>query len=236
MITYTVKRHPGQKVRDVLADVCRYPDHPDAGLVDVAIVQFNTAYLAIRTPEGHVVGAVAGLIHAPGELTYWLEPETVGPAARECPSRILNRLTPAEKAYGPGGNRCAQEWRDACREAIKKRKHRVELADGMIIGFEKPIHFTDGRRYDTFAVIKERGGRGRPVTRFIPAIETAWSWEVLPHRYLITKAGLRHFDILGHVGPKPPPQPAPAPTPEQAAAPPTKPRAAKPPSTQQTLF
>lgn len=201
---YTVRRYSWQSVKDVLAEVLDDPRAPDAGLVDLAIVKFNTAYLAIRKPNGHVVGAVAKLVHAPGELSYKIDSEAEGPNAAECPQRIFKLLTPLDEAYGEGEGKYAREWRARCEANLRSRKAAAKIESGTVIRFNDAISFTDGGEYDTLVVMRERTGRGnRTSLVFYPAVETHWSWEYAPFlRYRLPDYAKYDYDVIARIGPK----------------------------------
>lgn len=73
--------------------------------------------------------------------------ETMGPFMYSCPETILNLLTPTD-------NKCALEWREACRREINKRKTLNKLPYGALIKFkfngedmilQKHMHFNKPR-------------------------------------------------------------------------------------------
>ncbi len=71
--------------------------------------------------------------------------EEMGPVARHCPARILDRLTAVEDLYGAGTDsaRRAQKWRDDCRANMEAR-FNGRLRVGTVVEFEKPRRFADG--------------------------------------------------------------------------------------------
>ena len=76
--------------------------------------------------------------------------ETCGPIISNCPERILELLTPIHNAY-------AQEWRAQCWRKIQARKDVPKLVAGVAFTCATPIHFTDGKSYDSFVVQRAKG-------------------------------------------------------------------------------
>ena len=105
--------------------------------------------------------------------------ESMGPCETECPTRILNLLTPFEQIPGasldPQVN-YAIGWRQKCREhaaaksgLTRKRAAIAKLWAGAKIRLPRQIHY-DGKPYDTFEVTFQRVRRGakEPSMCFFP--------------------------------------------------------------------
>ncbi len=98
--------------------------------------------------------------------------ENMGPYESDCPSSILDLLSPTENAY-------ALDWRARCRANLDRRARK--LADGDRIRLAEPMTFTDGHVAQEFIVCK----RGRRVVlrdpgngcfyRISRLMERAWS-------------------------------------------------------------
>lgn len=105
--------------------------------------------------------------------------ESMGPVYYNCPARILDLLTEPV-------NETAREWRQRCRERLKRKERARQLRPGVVVRFRAPLHFTDGRVADTFKVVEVvRRGRRRLLfesggwlyqIRSLDRLE----WEVLP--------------------------------------------------------
>src|SRR3546814_16262107 len=61
--------------------------------------------------------------------------ESMGPCEADCPARILDLLTPTDKAY-------ARDWRTSCRANPELRAR--QLADGDRIRLPEQVKFKDG--------------------------------------------------------------------------------------------
>lgn len=172
-----------------------------AKLVDVAIERFKTAYLAVRTPAGHVTAAVAKLTYAPGVMHYSITRESELPKDAACHRRILSLLTPVEDAYQREVDRHnAQNWRTQCRHALHRRTNPKRLKDGDVIRTAHPLHFTDGAAWDTFVVTKERTLRGGTSTSYHLAVETYWGWEVNLHSlYRLPRLTKVQYEVVGNI-------------------------------------
>lgn len=156
------KRH-GQPIKEFLrGEVDCVNDFGSWKVLDIAIVKFRTAYMAVELikknkdtgvldPETRrVVAFVFLLQYTPRALDgydiyYKPMDETVGPYEVNCPERILKLLTPTV----PSEN-YAQEWREKCWANVKKRA-AFKLVKGATI-HTKPIYFTDGSCRELFRV------------------------------------------------------------------------------------
>lgn len=107
----------------------------------------NVSYLAVETAAG--ISAVVVLTqwdsrdwHNFG--TKWID-ESMGPVQANCPARILDLLSPVSELYSGSANqqRCATEWRDACRETIRRRERAAAVRPGDTVTFKNPIRFTN---------------------------------------------------------------------------------------------
>ena len=117
--------------------------HPDSGDVDA-----GKTYVMAIVVEHH---------RAHGETIIRECGETGGPVHRDCPARILDKLSPIEdftvESTGDFNPReWATKWRADCRARIAK----VQKApgNGAIIKFAKPIKFVSGDVIDTFKIKK----------------------------------------------------------------------------------
>ena len=74
-------------------------------------------YLAIKSPKGEVGAAVAlySLRKAGYEydICYRIDPESFDPIDKNCPKRILDKLTPTD-------NEWANEWRQECHKNLAR--------------------------------------------------------------------------------------------------------------------
>jgi len=125
-------------------------------ILDCAIVNLRTAYIAyeIGDTQGNrqVVAIVCALGYSPNcyhNFGYKDMDETMGPYRYDCPERILKLLTPTDHEQ-------AKKWREKCWENIRMKKARPRLKKGMVIKFDSPVEFSNGRREDTFKVIDPR--------------------------------------------------------------------------------
>lgn len=75
--------------------------------------------------------------------------ETVGPNESDCPTAILDLLTPTEYPY-------AQAWRTRCRKNAAARRalsSKPSPRPGQTIVFDQPLSFSDGRSFNRFEVV-----------------------------------------------------------------------------------
>ena len=140
--TYT---HRGRTpIKDFLKDRVNCDTHK---VLDIAIINMRTAYMAVKLSDDQVVALVFLLDYRPKDdydTGYKDMDETEGPYAYECPERILKLLTATENAY-------ALEWRRKCWENIDKAARVRKLKAGDKIK-TKPIKFTDGAVQEEFIV------------------------------------------------------------------------------------
>jgi hypothetical protein len=134
-------RPAGETDRDHLQrEVCgtRYT------IIDSATKGF-TFYGAVRDDEtGEVWALIVLQRRTRGHYNYSRKvmDETVGPFYYDCPTRILDILTPTD-------NERANEWRAKCRETIAARAARPKVGAGTVIRF--PFAYTVGSvKVDTF--------------------------------------------------------------------------------------
>ena len=107
----------------------------------VCLVRYNP-----RDAEGYIFG-------------YKDMDETMGPCESECPTAILDLLTPTDGEH-------AVTWRARCRAAAAKRASIPKLRDGDLVVFTEPIRFTDGSEHRRMKVVVDQH-RSR-VVRFRP--------------------------------------------------------------------
>ena len=131
-------------------------------LVDIAIKNFRTAYLAVRVVESGYIFCQTYMIHrAPKSYeNFGYKPvyEFNGPGDAECPERILKKLTPLKEIEATGDYtgdsiKWAQDWRDRCQKNIDTSKR---LSKGEVIKFDKPIGFTNGMDFQFFKRVKRK--------------------------------------------------------------------------------
>lgn len=114
----------------------------------------NTVYMAIEIIETkEVFAAVVLTSFEKGEFFWKTMDETEGPAVRECPQRILKRLSPLaedNKTY-------AAEWRKECWEFHENRKaqNKKPYEHGDVVEFPQDITFGNGDVLTKFIVIKQ---------------------------------------------------------------------------------
>ncbi len=137
---------------------------PDYQVLDVAQVEFNEVYAAVRHPKGYVFAFVAmqrWTRDSYYNFSYKDMDESVGPNIARCPERILDLLDPVEVGNGPikppadlnssdwrdhygNGAWNAQNWRDRCRAYHAKRKEATDIKPGTAIMFANHLSFTGG--------------------------------------------------------------------------------------------
>jgi hypothetical protein len=139
-------------------------DHPHGRVIDAASVGFSEVYLAyeILDDAGQRRGviAVVCLVHwykdAYYNFGYKDIEESAGPGCCNCPERILRQLT--EFDFGSDmPNQWSREWRERCREGLKKRQSRPKLRPGDIVAFPEPLEFSNGERIGVFEVQRASG-------------------------------------------------------------------------------
>ena len=120
-----------------------------------AVVRMRTYYAALeirRLGQPREVVAIVCLVkYNPRDREGYIfgykdMDETMGPCEAECPTAILDLLTPTNSEY-------AQEWRERCRTFHNKRKAHRPLRHGDQILFAEPIPFTDGTSHRRFEVV-----------------------------------------------------------------------------------
>jgi hypothetical protein len=143
----------------------------------------SVLYGALREKRtGHVEAFVALLNRGRSQYTgdanfgYKDMTETMGPAERECPRRILEMLTPLDVIFAgedPETNssyRWAREWREACWANVRKRESRTTAKKGDTLKFAQPLEFANGDTLDTLVLVDARRNQfARPGREFSPA-------------------------------------------------------------------
>ncbi len=97
----------------------------------ICLVKYNP-----RDREGYIFG-------------YKDSDENAGPCECECPTPILDLLTPTDNQY-------ANEWRASCRHNAAARQANAakpKPRPGQTIVFDKPVSFSNGRSFDCFQVV-----------------------------------------------------------------------------------
>lgn len=148
-------------LEDFFRDEFRYQAHPEAGLVDLAVVSFTEAYAAVRSPKGYVFACAIAMRHNPKDIynfSWRIDDESAGPVLARCPQRILDQLTPLDKMEGETST--AREWRQRCQAALDRRARLKGLEPGTVLKLDTPLRFTDGVERDTFILQRQRTSRG----------------------------------------------------------------------------
>jgi len=73
----------------------------------------------------------------------------MGPYECECPTSILDLLTPTDAPY-------AQQWRARCYESAAARRARAAKPKprvGQVIVFDEPLAFSDGQSFERLEVV-----------------------------------------------------------------------------------
>lgn len=120
-----------------------------------AVVNIREYYAAVErkhkdTGKTEVFAVVCKLYSSRTEFGYKDMDESVGPALRKCPQRILELLTEPYNDY-------AREWRDACWANIKQRALVPKLEAGLELRFNPPVKFSSGRAVAFLKVVAARG-------------------------------------------------------------------------------
>ncbi len=146
-------------------------------VIDCAVVNFHTAYLAYEflSSEGkpEVMGIVCKLDYAPTDhynFGYKEIDESSAPFEAECPERILRLLTPARSEW-------AQIWRDSCWQNLANKK--VRLTRGKRVRSPKPIQFTNGESYQVFTVVSAKDKLFRTEDGELVQIKRKVKWQDL---------------------------------------------------------
>lgn len=131
-------------------------DKEKCEVLDVAIVNRNTLYGAIREKEtGDVICVVYLIRWSPRSeynFCYKSMSEFAGPGVIDCPLRILNLLTPLNDDKDSNG--WAREWREKVKKYWEKKKSLN--AKSVVIKVNEPITFTNGSSYHYFLKEKNR--------------------------------------------------------------------------------
>ena len=163
----TFERETGSKSRVLKSSVVKFRTYYAAVEIEregtrevvavVCMINYNT-----RDKEGYIFG-------------YKDMDETMGPYQTECPTSILDLLTPTTSEY-------AVQWRANCRSYQTRRASATKLKEGDTITFEKPITFTSGAVISTFRAVRPRRGK-----QLVFAADGQWSyfrirnWQNIPH-------------------------------------------------------
>lgn len=139
----------------------KFKDSTDFELVDIAIVSFRTAYLAVKDLKNNYTFCMIYLLHRAPKSYYNFGykdmSEFAGPGVTECPIRILNKLTPLKEIERISPDiqgkpfEWASEWRENCRKnALEKTNRNKTLQKGKILKTKDPILFNSGNYYQYF--------------------------------------------------------------------------------------
>lgn len=154
---------------------------PDSGY---KVIDHSGKYYALQVPKGDVIGIVALTEHHRNHGETWIYTkmvsEDMGPYEKDCPLRILDKLTPLDEMEG-WNNSYAAEWREACRENAALKASQPKLRPGMKIKTASPVEFTGGWTMDTFTFIRQftfEGANGVRV-RLPKNWKRRYKWEVV---------------------------------------------------------
>ena len=150
--------HETRTAKEYFTDMCARIE--DIELVDIAIVSFRTAYLAVRDKKlGYTYCAVYLLHRAPKSyynFGYKDMSEFAGPCVTDCPKRIIDKLTPLDEIekldsnVGESSLRWAKEWRENVLETIAKKKERNSSLKNAVLKTKEPLEFTSGAFFQYF--------------------------------------------------------------------------------------
>ena len=129
-------------------------------LLDIAIVNLRTAYMALRIKNENRVIAFVYLLHYSktgwDNFGYKDMSEFCGPNEASCPERIMKLLTPLNEIEIGG---FADEWRKRCIAKIEIRKKQIKFKEGIIIKTKDPVLFN----ISTAQYFKREGKRWKPL-------------------------------------------------------------------------
>lgn len=170
-------------------------NHPGFEVLEAAS-KHGVCYLACRVEpsdgsESYVAAMVCLTNWAPSNhynFSYKAISENMGPAARECPARILELLTPVEELpFGAQGKEWSRVWREACQEKIRSLKQKPKPQKGDLIYMKEAIRFTDKSECQLFEWI---GG-----SKFWQVDETEEGNTIRKQRVHITRWREREFQL-----------------------------------------
>ncbi len=136
-------------------------DGPQGEVVDVARRKF-VVYVAYRQKDtGRTFAVICLTRQVRDAFNFGFKDidEFSGSYERECPERILDRLSPLEAFEGmvsAQGLTWAREWREACRAYWAAQHRRVPLTKGTVVRTPTPLTFTTGNREDLFLIVDGR--------------------------------------------------------------------------------
>lgn len=142
----------------------KYNNEENYELVDIAIKNFRTAYIAVKDLKKGYTFAMVYLLHrAPksyDNFGYKDMSEFAGPGETECPKRIIDKLTPIEEIIKIQGldpeedmYSWAQNWRDA---SLKNATNAKRIAKGDVIKMIEPIEFSSGAYFQYFKKVNRK--------------------------------------------------------------------------------
>lgn len=148
--------HETRSAKDYFIDT--FKDEKNIELVDIAIVNFRTAYMAVKRLDLGYTYCLVYLLHRSPKSYYNFGykdmSEFCGPGASECPLRILDKLTPLDEIQKLNGDTdigYAERWRASCREnALNKKQKNEALKKGKVLKTKEPLLFTSGEHYQFF--------------------------------------------------------------------------------------
>jgi hypothetical protein len=131
-----------------------------AELVDIAVVNFRTAYIAVRDLKlGYTYCAVYLIHRAPKSYEnfgYKDMTEFAGPCVTDCPKRIIDKLTPLDEIarldsdIGESSLKWAKEWREKVLDSALVKKERNKSLKNGILKTKEPVSFTSGAEFQYF--------------------------------------------------------------------------------------
>lgn len=173
---------------------CEHFQHVLLANTNYEIVECATAssvfYAAVRTKTtGEVWALVVLMQRTRGYHNFGYKDldETAGPGVYDAPAKILDALTPTD-------NESALEWRQQCRNNLKKRaearKRQRAVTVGVVIQTAIPLRFANGLDASRFECIERSGRTMRwhaitdDGTRFSCRLGAKWAerypWEIVP--------------------------------------------------------
>lgn len=142
--------HETRSAKQFFTDM--YADEKGCELLDIAIVGFRTAFLAIRDKEKNYVYCQTYMLHrAPKDYyNFGYKPisEFCGPNTDNCPKRIIDLLTPIEEIakicpeFGEDSLKWAKNWRERCIANKKQSQERNKALKNSFLKTKEPIEFT----------------------------------------------------------------------------------------------
>ncbi len=139
----------------------KYKDIPNVELLDIAVVGFRTAYLAVKDKtKGYTFAMIYMLHRAPKayyNFGYKDMSEFAGPGVDDCPKRILDLLTPLDEIakldpdnVGESSLEWAKNWRQRVLDNSEAKKKRNKSLKNGVLKASEPIEFSSGNCFQYF--------------------------------------------------------------------------------------